>query len=137
MPLVEELFPLEYTRIVLPVDCTPASRDTVRQAARFVMSVTGAAITLVAGVPPTVGNDAAARHLCSEREAHADQALETARVILLQCGIYSRPRRHEASCLREAAEAEISERPYDLVLVGSCEHAPKSALPVLILPEIR
>jgi nucleotide-binding universal stress UspA family protein len=137
MSHIEPLFPLEYTRILLPVDCTPASRDTVRQAARFVMSVTGAAITLVANVPPTVGDDTAARHLRAEREAHAEQALETARVILLQCGIYSRKRWQEAPGLREAAEVEQAERPYDLIVAGNCEQAPRGSLPVLILPRIR
>lgn len=137
MSYTEPLFPLEYTRILLPVDCTPASRDAVRQAARFVMEVTGAAITLIASVPPTTGDDTVARQLRADREAHADQALETARVLLLQCGIYSRPRRQEATSLREAAEVEMAERPYDMVLVGNCEQAPHGPLPVLVLPSIR
>ncbi|MGC4046169.1 MAG: universal stress protein [Armatimonas sp.] len=137
MSRIEPLFPMEYTRILMPVDCTPTSRDAVRQAARYAMGVTGAAITLVAGVPPTPGNDSASKQLRADREAHADQALETARVILLQCGIYSRTRRQEASSLQEAAEKELTERPYDMALVGKCDQAPKGELPVLILPAIR
>lgn len=134
MDHVKPLFPLNYTRILLPVDCTPASRQAVRNAARFAMGVTGANITLVAMVPPTLGDDAASGRLRADRESHADAALETGRAILRQCGIYSHAARQEAPSLAEAAAREAAMHAYDMIVTGNCEHAPHGGLPVLVLP---
>ncbi len=125
---LQPLFPMSYTRILLPVDTSVDSRRAVRLAVRFVMGVTGAAITLVAAVPPGDGP----RH---PGASCADQALETARVLLQHYGIYSRGVRQPADSLAGALEAEVATHNYDLILVGSCEHAPKNGLlPILILP---
>jgi nucleotide-binding universal stress UspA family protein len=122
MSQVQPLFPIEYTRILLPVDCTSASRNAVRQAARFAVEITGAAIMLVAVVPP------------HGSVAHAESALETARTLLRQCGVYSRTVYHRADSLADAVAAEAEAHPYDLIVAGNCESAPHIGLPILVLP---
>jgi nucleotide-binding universal stress UspA family protein len=121
---LEPLFPLHYTRILLPVDTSANSRCMVRLAARFVTGIIGAAITLVAAVPP----DEKGRANC------ADLALETARVLLQHYGIYSQGIRHRADSLVQAVEAEIAAHSYDLILVSAWEQAPINTLPILVLP---
>lgn len=148
--LIEPLIPLEFTRILVPVDCTPASKQTINAVARLTAKMVGVQILLMAVVAPTEGFGAASSALQEAREEHAAGALQAAREQLRSFGYRTAVRIQVAETLTEAIEKEVSERFYHLIVLGAnhlnsdptspCEPTDAEAvmratnLPVIFLP---
>lgn len=116
---LEPLFRIAYTKILVPVDCTPTSLNVVLQAARLMVPLTGAQMTLLAHVPPTEGTSPEMDTIRQARWKHAEQALDVARKSLRDYGYYVRTRIQVAEDASQALHAEVQENHYDLTVIGS------------------
>lgn len=116
---LQPLFRIAYTKVLVPVDCTPTSKNVLLQAARAVMPMTGAQVTLLATVPPTEGSSPELDKLREARWKHAEEALVSAKTLLRDYGYYVKTRAQVASDVATALVAETQERPYDLIVIGS------------------
>lgn len=116
---LQPLFPLAYTKVLVPVDCTPISKTVILQAARAVMPMTGPQITLLATVPVTDGNSPELDKLREARWRHAEEALATTKALLRDYGFYVKTRAQVANNITEALVAETQERPYNLIVIGN------------------
>lgn len=116
---LEPLFRIAYTKVLVPVDCTPLSQQVVLEAARLMVPMTGAQMTLLATVPPTEGTSPEMDTLRQARWKHAEQALDSARKFLRDYGYYVRTRIQVAPDAAHALYAEVNENHYDLAVIGS------------------
>lgn len=116
---LEPLFRIAYTKVLVPVDCTPTSLKVVMEAARLMVPLTGAQMTLIANVPPTVGTSPEMDTIRQARWKHAEQALDVARKSLRDYGYYVRTRIQVAEDPAQALHAEVRENHYDLVVIGT------------------
>ena len=116
---LEPLFRITYTKVLVPVDCTPLSQKVVLEAARLMVPLTGAQMTLLATVPPTEGASPEMDVIRQARWKHAEQALRSTRDFLRDYGYYVRTRTQIAPDVASALCAETQENFYDLAVVGS------------------
>ncbi len=116
---LEPLFRIAYTKVLVPVDCTPASQRAVLEAARLMVPLTGAQMTLLATVPPTEGTSMELEAIHQARWKHAEQALDTTRKFLRDYGYYVRTRIQVAPDAAHALCAEAKQNHYDLIVIGS------------------
>ena len=116
---LEPLFRIAYTKVLVPVDCTPVSLNVVLEAARLMVPLTGAQMTLLATVPPTEGTSPEMDTIRQARWKHAEQALDTTRKFLRDYGYYVRTRIQVAPDTAHALCNEARENHYDLIVIGS------------------
>lgn len=116
---LEPLFRIAYTKVLVPVDCTPTSLNVVLQAARLMVPLTGAQMTLLATVPPMEGSGPEFDKLREARWKHAEQALDTARKALRDYGYYVRTRIQVAPDVAHSLQIEATENYYDLAVIGT------------------
>ncbi len=140
-----------YQHILVPIDCTDASRNLVPLLAHFVAPLIPCRVTLAVTLTPTPTQNS---ELHDKRRRHASDALHSVQQLLLQEGIWS------GCCLVEgsdpaaalAAEARNPAELYDLIVLGTHQTRPEdleapcrgsfadqicacTSLPVLILPQ--
>lgn len=116
---LEPLFRIAYTKVLVPVDCTPVSLNVVLEAARLMVPLTGAQMTLLATVPSTEGTSPEMDTIRQARWKHAEQALDTTRKFLRDYGYYVRTRIQVAPDAAHALCNEARENHYDLIVIGS------------------
>ena len=116
---LEPLFRIAYTKVLVPVDCTPTSQRVVLEAARLMVPLTGAQMTLLAVVAPLPGTSPELDALRQTHWRHAETALDSARKFLRDYGYYVRTRIQVASDIATAVHLETQENHYDLAVIGS------------------
>ena len=116
---MQPLFRIAYTKVLVPVDCTPTSKNVLLKAACAVIPMTGAQITLLATVPPTEGSSPELDKLRQARWKHAEEALSTAKATLRDYGYYVKTRAQVAVDPAHALITETQEHPYDLIIIGN------------------
>ncbi|MCX6366176.1 MAG: universal stress protein [Armatimonadetes bacterium] len=116
---LEPLFRIAYTKVLVPVDCTPLSQRTLLEAARLMVPLTGAQMTLLATVPHTEGTSPEMDTIRQARWRHAEQALDQSRKFLRDYGYYVRTRIQVADDAAQALIIEAQENHYDLIVIGS------------------
>jgi nucleotide-binding universal stress UspA family protein len=137
-----------YRHVLVPIDCTDASRHFVQRLARFVAPLVPCRVTLAAAVTPTQDGQ-----LRDKRQRHAEDALRCLHQQLLQEGIWSRycVVEGEDHAAAVAAEGTNPRELYNLIVLGTYQtrqedfDAPckgsfadqicaRTNLPVMILP---
>ena len=118
MDRITPLFPVEFPRILVPVDCTPESRRQVELAARLAAPMAGVRITLMATVGPVPEGPDMAR-LKEAREKHALEALKAAADQMTRVGTYCLRTIRTATSLAGSIAAEAATGKYDMVVLSS------------------
>ena len=116
---LQPLFRIAYTKVLVPVDCTPASKQVLLNAARVVMPMTGAQLTLLATVVPTEGSSPELEKLRTARWRHAEEALTSAKALLRDYGYYVKTHAQVAPDVAHALIEEAQEGQYDLIVIGN------------------
>lgn len=114
MRSISPLFPTEFPKILVPVDCSPASARQIDAAAALAFPMAGVRLTVLAQVPDQPDAPESARRTWAQ---HADSALSDAAKRLTDTGTYCVRTRRAADSLPEAVVAELSSGKYQLLVL--------------------
>ncbi|MFM7322309.1 MAG: hypothetical protein ACKO5K_12415 [Armatimonadota bacterium] len=149
---IEPLIPIEFPKILVPVDCTPSAQMQATAAAAFAYPLSGVRMTVLAQRPvlanaPVQVVDAAKRH--------ADDALAAAANVLSGVGTYCVRTSREADSLPRAIVDELKEGKYQMLMLtasyanrpmdeeSACAQtwgawlAERIRIPIVVAPEFR
>ncbi len=113
---VDPLIPIEFPKVLVPVDCSPACERQTIAAAAFAYPLSGVRLTLLAQRP--ILNDAPAQVVEAARR-HAEDALGKAAQALTGVGTYAVRTSRAAGNLPEAIVAELSEGRYQVLILSA------------------
>lgn len=149
---VEPLIPIEFPKILVPVDCTPSAQRQAEAAAAFAYPMSGVRLTLLAQRPDLAGAPAS---VVDAATRHADDALAAAAAGLAGVGTYCVRTSRESDSLPKAIVDELAQGRYQvLVLTASYANRPldesnpcsatwgswlaeRIRVPMVIAPEVR
>lgn len=117
MERIAPLFPVEFPRILVPVDCSPESRRQVELAARLAAPMAGVRVTLMAtmGAVPE-GPDQA--RLTDARHDHAMEALKVAADQMSRVGTYCLRTVRTAPSFADGIVAEAATGKYHMITLS-------------------
>ena len=151
MRSIAPLFPTEFPKILVPVDCSPACALQVEAAAALAFPMAGVRLTILAQFPD---DPLAPEGIRKGWAQHADQALKESAARLTGSGTYCVRTRRSSASLPEAVVAELETGKYQLlVLTASFANRPideekpcgatwggwlsqRIAIPLVIAPEV-
>ena len=149
---VESLIPIEFPKILVPVDCTPSAVRQAEAAASFAYPMSGVRLTLLAQHPELTG---APSNVVDAAERHAEDALAAAAGGLSGVGTYCVRTRRKSENLPTAIVEELTQGRYQvLILTASYANRPmdesnpcsktwgawlaeRIRVPMVIAPEMR
>lgn len=114
MRTISPLFPTEFPKILVPVDCSPMSAMQVEAAASLAFPMAGVRLTVLAQTPDQPQAPETVRRSWIN---HADSALAEAAKQLTACGTYCVRTRRPAHSLPEAVVAELETGKYQLLVL--------------------
>ncbi len=114
MRTISPLFPTEFPKILVPVDCSPMSALQVEAAAALAFPMAGVRLTVLAQTPDQPQAPDSVRRSWIN---HADSALAEAARHLTSCGTYCVRTRRAAKTLPEAVVAELESGKYQLLVL--------------------
>lgn len=117
MERISPLFPVEFPRILVPVDCSPESRRQVELAARLAAPMAGVRVTLLATMAPIPDGPDHAR-LTEARHAHATDALKTAADQMSRVGTYCLRTVRTSATFADGIVAEAATGKYHMVTLS-------------------
>lgn len=118
MQHIAPLFPTEFPRVLVPVDCTPEAKRQVALAAGFAYPMAGVRMTLMTNVPSTPEMPDADKVRAS-RVRHADDALKQAADLMASIGTYCVRSARAGDSLPEAVLNEVAAGKYNVVVLSS------------------
>jgi nucleotide-binding universal stress UspA family protein len=152
---LKPLFPQSFTRVLMPIDCTPTSDQAIQMVARFITPHSGAYPTLLAVAPPVPAGlgPVESERLAAARLRHAEETLDRAAAALRQYGIHHRRLVVTSQSTADAIAGLCDSGEYDLLAIGGVLAAkfdgdddspcaprigdrlfPRLALPAIVLP---